>query len=81
MPHCSNLFTVVFIGKDLSRGRNYSEEVAAAIDKEIRTIIADCYDRALAILEANKGKLELITNKLLEQETINRAEFEELMIL
>ncbi|RBP67482.1 membrane protease FtsH catalytic subunit [Alkalibaculum bacchi] len=69
----------VFIGKDLSRGRNYSEEVAAAIDKEIRTIIAECYDRALAILEANKGKLELITNKLLEQETINRAEFEELM--
>lgn len=64
----------VFIGKDLSRGRNYSEEVAAAIDKEIRTIIAECYDRALAILEANKGKLELITNKLLEQETINRAD-------
>lgn len=71
----------VFIGKDLSRGRNYSEEVAAAIDKEIRTIIAECYDRALAILEANKDKLELVTNKLLEQETINRAEFEELMNL
>ena len=71
----------VFIGKDLSRGRNYSEEVAAAIDKEIRTIIAECYNRALAILEANKGKLELITNRLLEAETINRAEFEELMNL
>lgn len=69
----------VFIGKDLSRGRNYSEEVAAAIDKEIRTIIADSYNRALEILDANKDKLELITDKLLEQETINREQFEELM--
>jgi len=68
----------VFIGKDLSRGRNYSEEVAAAIDKEIRTIIDNCYKKALHILEEHRIKLDLITDTLLEKETINNVEFNDL---
>lgn len=68
----------VFIGKDLSRGRDYSEEVAAAIDKEIRTIIDNCYKHAIRILEDNRDKLDRITETLLEKETINREEFTQL---
>lgn len=68
----------VFIGKDLSRGKNYSEEVAAVIDKEIKSIVDRSYQKALKILEEHRGKLDLITNTLLEKETINSREFIEL---
>ncbi|MBF7096916.1 ATP-dependent zinc metalloprotease FtsH [Alkalibacter mobilis] len=68
----------VFIGKDLSRSRNYSEEVAAAIDKEIRTIIDTAYKRSLKILEEHKDKLQKVSDVLLEVETINSQEFNEL---
>jgi cell division protease FtsH len=40
----------VFLGRDLAQGRNYSEEVAASIDKEIRKIIEKCYDKAKTLL-------------------------------
>ncbi|HCX65805.1 MAG TPA: cell division protein FtsH [Eubacteriaceae bacterium] len=65
----------VFIGKDLSRSRNYSEEVAAAIDKEIRTIIDNAYKKAKSILTEHKDKLVEISNLLLEKETIDNKEF------
>ncbi|SHF04204.1 ATP-dependent zinc metalloprotease FtsH [Alkalibacter saccharofermentans] len=68
----------VFIGKDLARSRNYSEEVAAAIDKEIRTIIDNAYKKALKILEDNRDKLEKVSEVLLEKETMNSLEFNEL---
>lgn len=65
----------VFIGKDLSRGKNYSEEVAAVIDMEIRTIIDNSYKKAISILEQYRDKLDIITNTLLEKETINSEDF------
>jgi cell division protease FtsH len=65
----------VFIGKDLSRSRNYSEEVAAAIDKEIRSLIDSAYKKSLAILEQHKEKLIRVSEVLLEKETINSKEF------
>ncbi|MFZ7130999.1 MAG: ATP-dependent zinc metalloprotease FtsH [Eubacteriales bacterium] len=68
----------VFIGRDLSRGKNYSEEVAAVIDKEIKHIVDNAYKKAIAILEEYRGKLDLITNTLLEKETINKEEFNQL---
>nr|WP_246798078.1 ATP-dependent zinc metalloprotease FtsH [Alkalibacter rhizosphaerae] len=66
----------VFIGKDLSRSRNYSEEVAAAIDKEIRTLIDSAYKRSLSILEQHKDLLIRVSEELLEKETINSKEFD-----
>ncbi len=69
----------VFLGRDLARDRNYGEEVATAIDKEVKDIIEKCYNRAKEILEKYMSTLHRIAEKLMEKETIEAAEFEELM--
>ncbi len=68
----------VFIGRDLARSRNYSEEVAAAIDKEMRTIIDKAYHKCETILKENMDKLHKVAEALLEKETLDAKEFEEL---
>lgn len=70
---------LVFLGRDIGRDRNYSEEVAAAIDQEVRTFIDDSYARAEEILTNHRDKLETITRALLDRETIDRTQFEALM--
>jgi cell division protease FtsH len=67
----------VFMGRDFNRSRNYSEEVAAAIDKEMRNIIEEAYQSAHDLLEENLSKLHKVAERLLEKEKIDRAEFEE----
>lgn len=69
----------VFLGRDFNRGRNYSEEIAYDIDKEIREIIEKCYENARNILNENRPKLEKIASILLEQETIESEELENLL--
>ncbi|MDD2421954.1 MAG: ATP-dependent zinc metalloprotease FtsH [Heliobacteriaceae bacterium] len=69
----------VFLGRDLTRDRNYSEAVAFSIDKEARRIIEAAYDKARKLLEANMNKLHLIAETLMEKETIEASEFTELM--
>lgn len=66
----------VFIGKDLARARDYSEDIAAAIDKEMRTIVDEAYERAEKLLSENLDKLHEIAKALLERETLNAKEFE-----
>ena len=68
----------VFVGRDLNRSRNYSEEVAAAIDKEMRKLIDTAYHRAEAIIKQNMETLHRLADKLLEKETIDAREFEEI---
>ena len=68
----------VFIGRDFLRSKNYGEEVASAIDKEMRDIITSCHTKAIDILTENKDKLELVTDKLIENETISGEEFKNL---
>ncbi len=68
----------VFIGRDLARSRNYSEEIAASIDKEIRYIIESAYQRAERMLRANIDKLHGVANALLEREKLDKEEFEEI---
>lgn len=70
----------VFLGRDFSTKRNYSEEVASKIDKEIRTIIDHGYETAERILNENMDKLHLVANTLLEVETLNAEDFEKLFI-
>ena len=65
----------VFMGRDLGRSRNYSEEVAAVIDKEIRTIVENSFEQACAILEEHREKLEEVANRLLTEKTITGEEF------
>ena len=69
----------VFVGMEFGQSREYSEEIAAKIDREVASILARCYEKAKDILSRNKEKLELLTQALLEQETLNRAEFVSLM--
>jgi cell division protease FtsH len=68
-----------FLGRDLIEDRDYSEEVAQAIDEEVRTIIENNYQRARQILIANKEKMDQIVQALMQKETIEREEFMALM--
>ncbi|MDF2548322.1 MAG: cell division protein FtsH [Anaerosolibacter sp.] len=68
----------VFLGRDFSTKRNYSEEVASEIDKEVRSIIDEAYVTCNRILTEHMDKLHMVANKLLEVETINADEFEKL---
>ncbi|MDR5683110.1 MAG: ATP-dependent zinc metalloprotease FtsH [Armatimonadota bacterium] len=69
----------VFLGRDLVESRNYSEEVAYEIDKEVRRIIDECYGRARRIIESNRDKLELVARALLDKETLDGEELERLL--
>lgn len=68
-----------FLGRDISRDRNYSEEVAFAIDQEVRKIIDQSYSKAKDLLTQHRGTLDLIAGNLMEKETIEAGEFAELM--
>ncbi|WP_040683268.1 ATP-dependent zinc metalloprotease FtsH [Thermosinus carboxydivorans] len=69
----------VFLGRDIARDRNYSEEVAYAIDKEVRRIIEDAYAKTEEMLKTNMDKLHLIAEALLERETLEGEELEQLL--
>jgi cell division protease FtsH len=68
----------VFLGRDFNKIRNYSEEVAAKIDKEMRKIIDNAYNKTETLLSENMEKLDRVAQALLEKETISGKEFEEL---
>lgn len=69
----------VFLGRDISRDRNYSEEVAASIDKEVRHLIEDAYSKTEQMLRENIDKLHLIAQALIKHETLEGVELEQLM--
>jgi cell division protease FtsH len=69
----------VFLGREIAEQRNYSEEVAEEIDSEIRRIIEESYGRARGILNAYREKLEIVAQRLIEIETLDRQEFELLL--
>lgn len=66
----------VFIGRDLAHPRSYSENVANAIDAEVRRIIDDCYKEAKRLIEENLSVLSACAELLLQKERITREEFE-----
>ncbi len=69
----------VFLGRDISEDRNYSDEVAFQIDKEVEKIIESCYNRAKDILVKNKRKLKKIAENLLKKETLEGEELDNLL--
>lgn len=71
--------TQVFLGRDISRDRNYSEEVAYSIDKEVRRLIEEAYEKTEQMLRENVEKLHLIASALIERETLEASELEQLM--
>ena len=71
--------TQVFLGRDISRDRNYSEEVAYSIDKEVRRMIEEAYEKTEAMLREHMDKLHVIAAALIEKETLEAYELEQLM--
>lgn len=66
----------VFLGKNLGHGRNFSEEVGAEIDKEVKKFIDEAYERAETLLSQNINKLHAVAAALLEKEKIDGEEFQ-----
>ncbi|WP_024614204.1 ATP-dependent zinc metalloprotease FtsH [Clostridium sp. Ade.TY] len=66
----------VFLGRDLGRGRNFSEEIGAEIDKEVKNLVDEAYVRAEKILKENISKLHAVAVALLEKEKLEGEEFE-----
>lgn len=68
----------VFLGKSFAEGKNYSEEVAAIIDDEVKVLINEASKKAHATITKNRAKLDLIAKTLIEKETIEGPEFRKL---
>jgi cell division protease FtsH len=66
----------VFLGRDMARERNYSEDTAGAIDEEIKRILDEAHQKAQNLLRENKDKLDRIADALLERETIDGEELD-----
>jgi len=69
---------LVFLGREISEQRNYSDEIAFEIDKEVRGLVDEAYAKALEILTTYKHKLIEISELLIEKETLDAADFEAL---
>lgn len=68
----------VFIGRDLAQTRNYSEEIAAVIDREVKKTLDTCYEKTINLLNENINKLHKVAEALMEKEKLEGAEFEEI---
>ena len=69
----------VFLGKQMSQRKHVSEQTAEEIDREVRAIIDDCYGRAKTILEENRDKLDLMADALMQYETIDAEQIDDIM--
>ena len=69
----------IFMGRDFGHTRNFSEEIAAEIDKEVKRIVDERYQIAKDLLGQNRDMLEFISQALLERETLDEKDFDELM--
>jgi len=67
---------LIFLGREISEQRDYSEAVAEQIDREVRKIVEEAYKQSKALLKKYRDQLDAVAKKLLEVETINREEFE-----
>jgi cell division protease FtsH len=67
---------LIFLGREISEQRDYSEAVAEEIDEEVRRLVAEAHKQARDILVKYREKLDAIANRLLEVETVTRDEFE-----
>ncbi|MEL7235821.1 MAG: cell division protein FtsH, partial [Chloroflexota bacterium] len=70
---------MVFLGREISEQRDYSEAVAEEIDEEVRKIVDWAYDEARRLIHEHRDKLEAVAERLLDVETLDRPEFEAIM--
>ncbi len=78
MVHYGDDDEEVFIGRDLAHAKNFSDATARAIDDEVKSLIDECYEKAVKLIKENEQVLHKCANLLLEKEKIGRAEFEAL---
>ena len=70
----------VFLGRSAGQpSKAMSDETALAIDREVRSIIDDCYDKAHKLLEENRGKLDMMADALMQYETIDAEQIDDIM--
>ncbi len=69
---------LIFLGREISEQRDYSEAVAQQIDREVRKVVDDSYKLALEILKKHRKELDAVAQKLLEVESLTREEFEKI---
>jgi cell division protease FtsH len=70
----------MFLGRDIAAERDFSEETAAAIDEEVSQLVADAYRRATEVLSQNRPVLDELAELLVEKETVDAEELQELLI-
>jgi len=69
----------IFLGKEIARHKDYSELTAQKIDEEIRRIVLDAYNKTKRLLKENRDKLDRLANALLEKETLNSQEIDQII--
>jgi cell division protease FtsH len=69
---------LIFLGREISEQRDYSEAVAEKIDREVRKLVDDSYKLAKKLLLKYRKELDAVANKLLEAESLTRDEFEKI---
>lgn len=67
----------VFLGRDLIREKDYSEQTAVMIDEEVRKIVDECYALASELIAKNRDRLDSLTNRLIEKEVLDSDEIQE----
>ena len=70
----------MFLGRDIAAERDFSEDTAAAIDEEVSELVAEAYRRATGVLTANRPVLDELAEMLVEKETVDAEELQELLI-
>ncbi len=70
----------MFLGRDMAAERDFSEDTAAAIDEEVSLLVAEAYKRATEVLKANRSVLDELADMLVEKETVDAQDLQELLI-
>jgi cell division protease FtsH len=70
----------MFLGRDIAAERDFSEDTAAAIDEEVSLLVAEAYKRAIAVLNGNRSVLDELAEMLVERETVDAEDLQELLI-
>ncbi|MBV2351932.1 ATP-dependent zinc metalloprotease FtsH3 [Synechococcus sp. HK05] len=70
----------MFLGRDIAAERDFSEDTAAAIDEEVSQLVAEAYKRATAVLNGNRVVLDELAEMLVERETVDAEDLQELLI-
>ncbi len=69
---------LIFLGREISEQRDYSEAIAQKIDQEVRRLVNEAYQKALELMSTYRDRLDSVAQRLLEVETISRDEFEKM---